>query len=281
MSQGNPRWSNTAQIITQAYDSEIKEFTHELQEAVEATIEAIDRGEVCVVERERGGDGETWRVNEWTKKAILLYFRMRKIEIYRAGDLTFFDKIPLKRIASTSQFRVVPHAVVRHGTYIGKGVILMPSYVNIGAFVDEGSLVDTWATVGSCARIGKGVHLSGGVGIGGVLEPPQAKPVIIGDHAFIGSRAIIVEGVEVGEGAVVAAGTILTSSTRIIDVRTREAETTRGRIPPRAVVISGTSEKEMNGHRIQIPCAYIIGSRKDGDPKVSLNQVLRDFDVTV
>lgn len=272
------KWISPSELILQAYDSAQKTFEPKLIEAVNDVVAALDSGELTVVQRE----GRDWCVNEWVKKAILLYFRTRSMELTQAGDLKFFDKIPLKDIHAGIQFRVVPHAVVRFGAFIGKGAVLMPSYVNIGAYVDEGSMVDTWATVGSCARIGKGVHLSGGVGIGGVLEPVQARPVIIGDHAFIGSRAIIVEGAEVGEGAVVAAGTVITGSTRIIDVRTPDAATTKGVVPAHAVVIPGTTSKDMNGHSIQIPCAYIIGTRNDAtDKKLTLNQALRDFEVSV
>ena len=271
-------WLNPQNHINQAYDNFESVGLEDLKAAIFATLEALDKGTLTVVQK----TNSDWVVHEWIKKAILLYFRLMPLKVMQAGDLKFFDKIPLKEISPQNQFRVVPHAVVRYGSFIGKGVVLMPSYVNIGAYVDEGSMIDTWATVGSCARIGKGVHLSGGVGIGGVLEPPQAKPVIIGDHAFIGSRAIIVEGASIGDGAVVAANTVITASTRILDVRQSQAKILRGTVPDFAVVIPGTSEKEINGHKIQIPCAYIIGTRNEStDQKVSLNNALRDFDVSV
>ncbi|MCS6895913.1 MAG: 2,3,4,5-tetrahydropyridine-2,6-dicarboxylate N-succinyltransferase [Bacteroidia bacterium] len=248
------------------------------QQAVEAVIGELDAGRLrCATPK---GDG-SWEVHAWVKAAILLYFRLRKVEPISAGDISFYDKIPTKTSYSPN-VRVVPPGVARYGSYLGAGVILMPGYVNIGAYVGEGSMVDTWATVGSCAQIGRGVHLSGGVGIGGVLEPPQARPVIIEDGAFIGSRAIIVEGVHVGEKAIIGAGTILTASIPVIDVTAQEAREYRGYVPPRAVVISGMREKTFPGGRYQVPCALIIGWRKpEHDEKLALNDLLREMAVPV
>ena len=250
----------------------------ESQEMVEAVIEALDHGSIRVAEP----SGSGWKINEWVKKAILLYFRFRTSEKMEAGFLEFYDKMKVKKDFDRSGVRAVPPAVARYGSFLASGVILMPSYVNIGAFVDSGTMVDTWATVGSCAQIGKNVHLSGGVGIGGVLEPLQASPVIIEDGAFIGSRAVIVEGVRVGAGAVIGAGVVLTASTRIIDVSGEEAVTIKGSIPPGAVVIPGTVPRTFPAGTWQIPCALIIGKRSAGtDLKVSLNDALRDFQVPV
>ena len=246
--------------------------------AVEETIELLNQGEIRVASPEN----DSWQVNEWVKKAVLLYFPIRKMEWIEAGDLRFFDKIPLKKDFEQSGVRVVPHALARHGAYLAKGVILMPSYVNIGAYVDEGTMVDTWATVGSCAQIGKGVHLSGGVGIGGVLEPVQAAPVIIEDYTFIGSRCVVVEGVRVGREAVLGAGVVLTASTKILDVSGAETITSQGYVPPRSVVIPGSIPKTFPGGTYHVPCALIIGRRSEStDKKTSLNSALRDFDVAV
>ncbi len=244
--------------------------------AIERAIDGLDRGRLHVVEKSASG----FTLNEWLKKAILLNFRIRKMEPITAGDLHFYDKIPVKHWKGDEGVRVVPQALVREGAFVSSGAILMPSFVNIGAFVGSGTMVDTWATVGSCAYVGSGVHLSGGVGIGGVLEPIQARPVIIEDHAFIGSRAIIVEGVHVEEGAVVAAGVALTASTKIIDVTSAVPVIHRGRVPRNSVVIPGTTPKEFAAGTYGVPCALIIGQRKvSTNQKTSLTDALRDFDV--
>lgn len=250
----------------------------ETQHAIEAVIEQLDTGQLRVAEPTPTG----WQVNEWIKKAVLLYFPIRGMETFTAGPMEFHDKIPLKRNYSDKGVRVVPHAICRHGAYLAKGVIMMPSYVNIGAYVDEATMVDTWATVGSCAQIGKRVHLSGGVGIGGVLEPVQASPVIIEDDCFIGSRCIVVEGVHVERGAVLGANVVLTASTHIIDATRADAEPIRGRVPQNAVVIPGTYNKTFPGGTYGVPCALIIGHRKEStDKKTSLNEVLRQYQVAV
>ena len=241
-------------------------------------IEQIDKGQLRVAEKING----LWVVNDWVKKAILLYFPSRDMETFEVGPMEFYDKIPLKKNYAERGVRVVPHAIARHGSFIQKGVVLMPSYVNIGAYVDEGTMVDTWATVGSCAQIGKHVHLSGGVGIGGVLEPPQAAPVIIEDGAFLGSRCIVVEGVRVEEEAVLGANVVLTASTKIIDVSGPEPIEYKGVVPARSVVIPGTLPKQFNAGVYHVPCALIIGKRTTStDKKTSLNQALREFDVAV
>jgi 2,3,4,5-tetrahydropyridine-2-carboxylate N-succinyltransferase len=241
-------------------------------------IEKIDTGQLRVAEKING----LWVVNDWVKKAILLYFPSRDMETFEVGPMEFYDKIPLKKNYAERGVRVVPHAIARHGSFIQKGVVLMPSYVNIGAYVDEGTMVDTWATVGSCAQIGKHVHLSGGVGIGGVLEPPQAAPVIIEDGAFLGSRCIVVEGVRVEEEAVLGANVVLTASTKIIDVAGPEPIEYKGVVPARSVVIPGTLPKQFNAGVYHVPCALIIGKRTTStDKKTSLNQALREFDVAV
>ena len=247
--------------------------------AVEAVIAALDRGDVRVAEPT--ADGE-WKVNEWVKKAVVLYFPLQQMETIEVGPFEFHDKIPLKRNYAAQGVRVVPHAIARYGSYLEQGVIMMPSYVNIGSWVGAGTMVDTWATVGSCAQIGRHVHLSGGVGIGGVLEPPQAAPTIIEDHAFIGSRCIVVEGVRVEREAVLGANVVLTQSTRIIDVTGPEPVVHRGRVPARSVVIPGSYTKEFPAGNYQVSCALIIGERKAStDKKVSLNSALRDYDVAV
>ncbi len=250
-------------------------------DVIDDVIDALDLGTLRVAQP----DGEDWRVNAWVKQAILLYFARRDVEWM--GDaqrdaLVFYDKLPVKRNYKKLGVRCVPPGVARYGSFLGRGVILMPGYVNIGAYVDEGSMVDTWATVGSCAQVGKGVHLSGGVGIGGVLEPPQAAPVIIEDGAFIGSRSIVVEGVRVGREAVLGAGVVLTASTPVVDVRGARPETTKGSIPPRAVVIPGTIPKAFPAGEFGVPCALIIGTRSETtDRKTSLNAALRDYEVAV
>lgn len=246
--------------------------------AIRQVVNLCDEGKLrCAEPTDKG-----WKVNEWVKKAIVLYFPIQKMRIMEAGIFEYHDKIPLKSGYEAKGVRVVPHAVARHGAYISKGVILMPSYVNIGAYVDEGTMVDTWATVGSCAQIGKNVHLSGGVGIGGVLEPLQAAPVIIEDDAFIGSRCIVVEGVRVGKEAVLGANVVLTASTKIIDVTGKTPLETKGYVPERSVVIPGTYAKQFPAGEFQVPCALIIGKRKEStDIKTSLNDALREFDVAV
>ena len=248
------------------------------QEAIRTVIRQLDEGTLRVVEPSEGG----WKVNEWVKKAVVLYFPIQKMETLEAGPLEFHDKIPLKTGYQEKGIRVVPHAVSRHGAYISKGVILMPSFVNIGAYVDEGTMVDTWATVGSCAQIGKNVHLSGGVGIGGVLEPLQAAPVIIEDNAFIGSRCIVVEGIRVEKEAVLGANVVLTASTKIIDVTGETPKEYKGFVPSRSVVIPGSYTKSFPAGAYQVPCALIIGKRKEStDKKTSLNEALRTHDVAV
>ncbi|MBL6661444.1 MAG: 2,3,4,5-tetrahydropyridine-2,6-dicarboxylate N-succinyltransferase [Flavobacteriaceae bacterium] len=248
------------------------------QEAIRTVIRQLDEGTLRVAEPSEGG----WKVNEWVKKAVVLYFPIQKMETLEAGPLEFHDKIPLKTGYQEKGIRVVPHAVSRHGAYISKGVILMPSFVNIGAYVDEGTMVDTWATVGSCAQIGKNVHLSGGVGIGGVLEPLQAAPVIIEDNAFIGSRCIVVEGIRVEKEAVLGANVVLTASTKIIDVTGETPKEYKGFVPSRSVVIPGSYTKSFPAGAYQVPCALIIGKRKEStDKKTSLNEALRTHDVAV
>jgi 2,3,4,5-tetrahydropyridine-2-carboxylate N-succinyltransferase len=245
-------------------------------EAIEEAIARLDAGDICVVERT--GDG--WIVNEWVKKAILLYFRLRKVEPMEIGGLHFLDKIPVKTDYAERGVRVVPPGVARYGSFLSEGVVLMPGFVNIGAWVGPRTMVDTWATVGSCAYIGADVHLSGGVGIGGVLEPPQARPVIIEDGAFIGSRAVVVEGVVVGEGAVVAPNVVLSASIPVIDVTGPEPIEHRGHVPPRSVVLPGTRPKEFPAGTYDLPCALIVGSRSEStDLKTSLNSVLREFEI--
>lgn len=246
--------------------------------AIRKVVDLLDKGELRVAEPVADG----WQVNEWVKKAVVLYFPIQKMETIECGPLEFHDKIPLKTGYAEKGIRVVPHAVARHGAYISSGTILMPSYVNIGAYVDEGTMVDTWATVGSCAQIGKNVHLSGGVGIGGVLEPLQAAPVIIEDNAFIGSRCIVVEGVRVETEAVLGAGVTLTMSTKIIDVTGEEPIEYKGVVPARSVVIPGSYPKAFAAGTYNVPCAIIIGRRKEStNKKTSLNDALREHDVAV
>ena len=252
-----------------------------LRGAVEGAVSALDAGELRVCSPPERAGGE-WVTHAWLKQAILLYFRMHVSAPLHAGDLEFFDKVPPKRNLEAAGVRVVPPGVARYGSFLEKGVILMPGYVNIGARVGEGTMVDTWATVGSCAQVGKRVHLSGGVGIGGVLEPPQASPVIIEDDAFIGSRAIVVEGVRVGARAVLGAGVVLTSSTAIVDVTGKVPVERRGFVPPDCVVIPGTRPKRFMAGEYGVPCALIIGRRKEStDTKTSLNDALREYGVAV
>ncbi|MGZ5281386.1 MAG: 2,3,4,5-tetrahydropyridine-2,6-dicarboxylate N-succinyltransferase [Bacteroidia bacterium] len=248
------------------------------QDAVREVINQLDNGFLRVAEPIENG----WQVNEWVKKAVLMYFPIQKMRTYEVGPMEFYDKIPLKNSYESLGVRVVPHAIARYGSFLARGVILMPSYVNIGAYVDEGTMVDTWATVGSCAQVGKGVHLSGGVGLGGVLEPVQASPVIIEDGAFIGSRCIVVEGVRVGKEAVLGANVVLTASTKIIDVSGNEPIEIKGYVPERSVVIPGTYQKKFPAGEFGVPCALIIGKRKAStDLKTSLNDALRTFEVSV
>jgi len=265
-------------IIENAWDDRSQLKNEVTINAIRSVIDLIDSGTLRVAEPIEGG----WQVNEWVKKAVVLYFPIQKMETFEVGIFEYHDKIPLKRNYAEKGIRVVPHAVARHGAYISSGTILMPSYVNIGAYVDEGTMVDTWATVGSCAQIGKNVHLSGGVGIGGVLEPLQAAPVIIEDGAFIGSRCIVVEGVRVEKEAVLGANVVLTMSTKIIDVTGDEPVEMKGVVPARSVVIPGSYTKKFSAGDYQVPCALIIGKRKEStNKKTSLNDALREYDVAV
>ncbi len=249
------------------------------RQAIHDTVEELDKGRLRVAQPDANG---VWVVNDWVKKAVVLYFPICEMETIEVGPFEFHDKIPLKRHYAELGVRVVPHAVARHGAFLEKGVIMMPSYVNIGAWVGSGTMVDTWATVGSCAQIGRNVHLSGGVGIGGVLEPLQATPTIIEDDCFIGSRCIVVEGVQVEREAVLGANVVLTQSTHIIDVTGAEPVTLRGRVPARSVVIPGTYTKQFPAGTYQVSCALIIGQRKEStDKKTSLNSALRDYDLAV
>jgi len=266
-------------IIEQAWENRSLLENKETQVAINAVIAKLDDGSLRVAQPNEDG---TWQVNEWVKKAVVLYFPIRKMETIEVGPFEFHDKMALKRNYKEKGVRVVPHAIARYGAYVAKGVIMMPSYVNIGAYVDEGTMVDTWATVGSCAQIGKNVHLSGGVGIGGVLEPLQAAPVIIEDNAFIGSRCIVVEGVRVGKEAVLGANVVLTKSTKIIDVTGEKPIEIKGYVPERSVVIPGSYTKQFPAGEYQVPCALIIGKRKAStDLKTSLNDALRENDVAV
>ena len=241
-------------------------------------VEMLDKGKLRIAEPTNEG----WIVNEWIKKAVIMYFPIQKMETIEVGPFEFHDKIALKKGYESLGVRVVPHAVARYGAYIAKGVIMMPSYINIGAYVDSGTMVDTWATVGSCAQIGKNVHLSGGVGIGGVLEPVQAAPVIIEDNCFLGSRCIVVEGVRVEKEAVLGANVVITMSTKIIDVTGSEPIEYKGVVPSRSVVIPGSYTKKFNAGDYQVPCALIIGKRKEStDIKTSLNDALREYNVAV
>jgi 2,3,4,5-tetrahydropyridine-2,6-dicarboxylate N-succinyltransferase len=265
-------------LIEKAWDDRSLLNDPEVRKEIENTVDLLDRGVIRVAE-----PGEDkWTVNQWIKKAVILYFPIRRMETIETGPFEFHDKIPLKKNYESLGVRVVPQAVARYGSYIARGVILMPSFVNIGARIDEGTMVDTWATVGSCAQIGKYVHLSGGVGIGGVLEPVQASPVIIEDHCFIGSRCIVVEGAHVCREAVLAAGTVITYSTKIIDVTTENRKEYKGFVPPRSVVIPGTYNRSYPAGDYGVHCALIIGTRKEStDKKTSLNEALREYDITV
>ena len=265
-------------LIEKAWSDRNLLKNNEVKEAIRTVIEKLDKGQIRIAYK----NNSQWQVNEWVKKAVLLYFPISEMKTMRAGVLEFNDKIPLKSNYNKLGIRVIPHAVVRYGAYVSKGVVLMPSYVNIGAYIDSGTMIDTWATVGSCAQIGKNVHLSGGVGIGGVLEPLQASPVIIEDDCFIGSRSIIVEGVRIEQEAVLGANVVITGSTKIIDVTGSEPKEYKGYIPKRSVVIPGTRKKIFPAGEYQVPCALIIGKRKKStDIKTSLNNVLREFNITV
>ncbi len=264
-------------LIEKAWEDRALLQHPEVQEAIRGVVEKLDTGAFRVAE----SVGTEWKVNEWIKKAVIMYFPIQQMETIEVGPFEFHDKIALKKNYKSLGIRVVPHAIARYGSYVSKGVILMPSYVNIGAYVDEGTMVDTWATVGSCAQIGKNVHLSGGVGIGGVLEPVQASPVIIEDNAFIGSRSIVVEGVRVGKEAVLGANVVLTSSSKIIDVTGREPIEYKGYVPERSVVIPGSYAKKFNSGEYSVSCALIIGKRKEStDKKTSLNDALRENNVS-
>ena len=266
------------EIIEKAWNDRSLLQDEDVKNTIEELIEKLDKGEIRVAEPTADG----WQVNEWVKKRVILYFPIRQMETIEVGPFEFHDKIPLKRNYKELGVRVVPHAVSRHGSYLSQDTILMPSYVNIGAYVDSGTMVDTWATVGSWAQIGKDVHLSGGVGIGGVLEPVQAAPVIIEDGAFIGSRCIVVEGVRVEKEAVLGANVVLTKSTKIIDVSGDKAITYNGVVPARSVVIPGSYTKRFPAGDYQVPCALIIGKRKEStDKKTSLNDALREYNVAV
>lgn len=267
------------QRIEEAFEDRILLQEQKTKEAIREVINLLDKGVIRVAEQDSDGQ---WIVNQWVKKAVILYFPIQQMETLEVGMFEFHDKIPLKRNYKALGVRVVPHAIARHGAFLEKGVIMMPSYVNIGAWVGSGTMVDTWATVGSCGQIGRNVHLSGGVGIGGVLEPLQATPTIIEDDCFIGSRSIVVEGVVVEKEAVLGANVVITQSTRIIDVTGAEPITYKGRVPARSVVIPGTYPKEFPAGTFQVACALIIGKRKDStDKKVSLNDALREHNVAV
>ena len=264
--------------IEEVWDNRSLLQTVEYQSAIREVVALVDAGELRVAQPV----GNQWLVNQWVKKAVILYFPIQQMATIELGPFEFHDKIALKKGFAQKGVRVVPHAIARYGSFVASGVILMPSYVNIGAYVDSGTMVDTWATVGSCAQIGKNVHLSGGVGIGGVLEPVQANPVIIEDDCFIGSRCIVVEGVRVRKGAVLGAGVTLTQSTKILDVSGNEVVEYKAEVPENAVVIPGMMPKTFPAGTFQVPCALIIGKRKAStDTKTSLNDALREFQVAV
>ncbi|MBO4244754.1 MAG: 2,3,4,5-tetrahydropyridine-2,6-dicarboxylate N-succinyltransferase, partial [Bacteroidales bacterium] len=270
------------EIIEEAFENRDLLQNTEVRKAILQVIEQLDKGELRVAEpiEDAGNATIRWQVNEWVKKAVLMYFPICDMQTMEVGPFEYHDKIPLKHDYASKGVRVVPPAVARYGSYLAKGVVMMPSYVNIGAYVDSGTMVDTWATVGSCAQIGRNVHLSGGVGIGGVLEPVQAAPVIIEDNCFIGSRCIVVEGAHIGTEAVLGANTVITGSTKIIDVSNSEPVYYSGYIPPRSVVIPGSYTKHFPAGDYAVSCALIIGQRKEStDKKTSLNAALRDFGV--
>lgn len=263
-------------VIEEAWENRVMLNDEDVRKSIRYIIDELDAGKLRVAEPTESG----WKVNDWVKKAVILYFPIQKMEVTEVGPFEFHDKIRLKRNYGELGVRVVPHAIARHGSYLARGVILMPSYVNIGAYVDEGSMVDTWATVGSCAQVGKNVHLSGGVGIGGVLEPVQAAPVIIEDNCFIGSRSIVVEGAKVEKEAVLGANVVITNSTRIIDVTGKEAVEYKGLIPSGSVVVPGTYPRKYPAGEFGVSCALIIGQRKEStDKKTSLNDALREYNI--
>ena len=265
-------------LIEAAWENRYLLEKKETKSAIIEVINQLDNGFLRVAEKTKNG----WKINEWIKKAVILYFPIQKMSSMEVGPFEFHDKIPLKKGFEKKNIRVVPHAIIRHGAYVAGDTILMPSYTNIGAYIDKGTMIDTWATVGSCAQIGKNVHLSGGVGVGGVLEPIQASPVIIEDDAFIGSRSIIVEGVKIEKEAVLGANVVLTASTKIIDVTGSKPIELKAVVPSRSVVIPGSYEKIFNAGKYQVPCALIIGKRKEStDKKTSLNDALRTFNVSV
>lgn len=267
-------------IIESAWENRELLSKDEVKEAIRRVVEAVDKGQLRCAEPTDLERSE-WQINEWVKKAIIMYFPIQTMRTMRAGELEWYDKMELKRGYEELGVRVVPHAVARYGAYIAPGAILMPSYVNIGAYVDSGTMVDTWATVGSCAQIGRNVHLSGGVGIGGVLEPVQAAPVIIEDNCFIGSRSIVVEGAHICREAVLGSNTVITGSTHIIDVTGNEPVEYKGYVPPRSVVVSGTYTKHFPAGDYGVQCALIIGRRKEStDKKTSLNDALRDYSIS-
>ena len=265
-------------IIENAWNDRLLLQNQDTKTAILSVIEQLDKGKIRVAEPSETG----WKVNDWVKKAVIMYFPIMTMKTFEVGPFEYYDKIPLKNNYEALGVRVVPNAVARHGAFLAKGVIMMPSYVNIGAYVDEGTMVDTWATVGSCAQIGKQVHLSGGVGIGGVLEPVQASPVIIEDNCFIGSRCIVVEGVQLEKEVVLGANVVLTMSTKIIDVSGDLPIEYKGKVPARSVVIPGSYTKKFPAGEYQVPCALIIGKRKEStDQKTSLNDALREYNVAV
>jgi 2,3,4,5-tetrahydropyridine-2,6-dicarboxylate N-succinyltransferase len=271
--------SDIKSIIETVWNDRAQLQDEQVRTVIRSVIAQLDRGELRVAQP---NDHGVWVTNEWVKKAVIMYFPIQEMQTIEAGPFEFYDKIPLKKGFAQLGVRVVPQALARYGSFIEKGAILMPSYVNIGAWVGSGTMVDTWATVGSCAQIGRNVHLAGGVGIGGVLEPPQATPTIIEDDCFIGSRCIVVEGVRVEREAVLGANVVLTQSTHIIDVTGPDPVEYRGHVPPRSVVIPGSYTRHFPAGDFQVPCALIIGQRKEStDKKVSLNAALRDFDVSV
>ena len=269
-------YSVDIKLIEEAWDNRSMLNETSVKDEINKTIDLLDRGQIRVAEKGENG----WVVNQWVKKAVIMYFPIRQMETIEVGPFEFHDKIMLKKGYRNLGVRVVPHAIARYGAYLARGVIMMPSYVNIGAYVDEGTMVDTWATVGSCAQIGKNVHLSGGVGVGGVLEPVQAAPVIIEDNCFIGSRCIIVEGAFISRDAVIGAGVVITNSTRIIDVSEKEPKEYKGKVPPASVVIPGSYNKKFPAGYYNVPCALIIGTRKEStDKKTSLNEALREYGI--
>lgn len=263
-------------VIEEAWENRVMLQEEDVKKSIRFIVDELDAGRLRVAEPSTNG----WEVNQWVKKAVILYFPIQKMDAIEVGPFEFHDKIALKKNYQELGVRVVPHAIARHGSYLAKGVIMMPSYVNIGAYVDEGTMVDTWATVGSCAQVGKNVHLSGGVGIGGVLEPVQAAPVIVEDNCFIGSRSIVVEGAHIEKEAVLGANVVITTSTRIIDVTGNEPVEYKGRVPARSVVIPGTYPKKFQAGEYGVSCALIIGERKEStDKKTSLNDALREYNI--